>query len=152
LYRVGKGTICLQSFACLVEGDHYTAEGVVETDVAGVLVPADAFQARLAEDAAFRAMVFKCVAQRFVEYQRLVEEVALTGFDTRLARVMLRLSDAAGLVAATHAALASETASGRAFVSRRLAQFARDGVVVQEKRGVRILDRGALERIAADDR
>lgn len=152
LYRVGKGTICLQSFACLVEGDHYTAEGVVETDVAGVLVPADAFQARLAEDAAFRAMVFKGVARRFVEYQRLVEEVALTGFDTRLARVMLRLSDAAGLVAATHAALAAETASGRAFVSRRLAQFARDGVVVQEKRGVRILDRGALERIAADDR
>lgn len=151
LYRVTAGTVCLQTFTCLVEDRHYSAEGVVEEDVEGELIPAGDFRRRLAEDDAFRVLVFDGVAQRFTEYQRLVEEVALTGFDARLARVLMRL-EAGGFVAATHAALAAETASGRAFVSRRLAEFARGGVVVQEKGGVRITDRAALERIAADTR
>lgn len=152
LYRVTKGAICLQTFTCLVSGDRYSAEGVVEADVTGEMVPADLFQARLAADDAFRTLVFDGVATRFAEYQRLVEEVALTGFDQRLARVLLRLADPAGFVAATHAALAAETASGRAFVSRRLADFARQGVVKQAKGGVRITNRPGLERIAADPR
>lgn len=151
LYRVTAGTVCLQTFTCLVEDRHYSAEGVAEADVSGELIPAGDFRRRLAEDDGFRALVFDGVAQRFGEYQRLVEEVALTGFDARLARVLMRLAQD-GFVTATHAALASETASGRAFVSRRLAEFARAGVVVQEKGGVRITDRTALERIAADSR
>ncbi|WP_284265236.1 Crp/Fnr family transcriptional regulator [Roseicyclus amphidinii] len=151
LYRVTAGTVCLQTFTCLVEDRHYSAEGVVEEDVEGELIPAGDFRRRLAEDDGFRVLVFDGVAHRFTEYQRLVEEVALTGFDARLARVLMRL-EAGGFVAATHAALAAETASGRAFVSRRLAEFARGGVVVQEKGGVRITDRRALERIAADTR
>ncbi len=152
LYRVSQGSICLQTFTCLVSGAHYSAEAVVEADVSGEIVPADQFQARLARDDGFRALVFDGVAARFAEYQRLVEEVALTGFDTRLARVLLRLCDGAGFVPVTHAGLAAETASGRAFVSRRLAEFARAGVVEQAKGGVRILDRAGLERIAADSR
>jgi len=151
LYRVTAGSVCLQTFTCLVEDSHYSAEGVVEEDVEGELIPAADFRRRLAEDDGFRGTVFDGVAQRFSEYQRLVEEVALTGFDARLARVLMRL-EADGFVATTHAALAAETASGRAFVSRRLAEFARGGVVVQEKGGVRITDRAALERIAADTR
>ncbi len=151
LYRVTAGTVCLQTFTCLVEDQHYSAEGVVEEDVEGELIPANDFRRRLAEDDAFRVLVFDGVAQRFTEYQRLVEEVALTGFDARLARVLMRL-ETDGFVAATHSALAAETASGRAFVSRRLAEFARGGVVVQEKGGVRITDRASLERIAADTR
>jgi CRP/FNR family transcriptional regulator len=152
LYRVMQGTVCLQTFTCLVSGAHYSAEGVVEADVSGEIVPAELFQARLAEDDAFRALVFDGVAQRFAEYQRLVEEVALTGFDPRLARVLLRLADSVGFVPATHAALAAETASGRAFVSRRLAEFARQGVVEQARGGVQIIDPVGLERIAADIR
>ncbi len=152
LYRVTRGSICLQTFTCLVSDARYSAEGVVEADVTGEIVPAELFQARLAEDDGFRALVFDGVAERFSEYQRLVEEVALTGFDQRLARVLLRLADAASFVTATHAALAVETASGRAFVSRRLAEFARQGVVEQAKGGVQITDRVGLERIAADSR
>lgn len=78
--------------------------------------------------------------------------MALTGFDARLARVLLRLADGAGLVAATHHALAAETASGRAYVSRRLADFAARGLVTQGKEGIAITNRDALQRIADEDR
>ncbi|MDA0187899.1 MAG: Crp/Fnr family transcriptional regulator [Proteobacteria bacterium] len=152
LYRVSAGTVCLQTFGCLIDGDHYSAEGVVEADVTGRMIPAQSFHDALADDPAFRKQVFNGVAQRFAEYQRVVEEVALLGFDERLARVLFRLCDGQGFVAFTHVALAAETASGRAFVSRRLAALARAGLVAQRKGGVQILDHAALERIAAVDR
>ena len=152
LYRVSAGTVCLQTFGCLIDGDHDSAEGGVEADVSGRVIPAQSFHDALADDSAFRKQVFNGVAQRFAEYQRVVEEVALLGFDERLARVLLRLCDGQGFVAFTHVALAAETASGRAFVSRRLAALARAGLVAQRKGGVQILDHAALERIAAVDR
>ncbi|WP_368346443.1 helix-turn-helix domain-containing protein [Pelagovum sp. HNIBRBA483] len=56
------------------------------------------------------------------------------------------------MVAATHHALAAETASGRAYVSRRLADFAARGFVTQRKEGIAITNRDALQRIADEDR
>jgi CRP/FNR family transcriptional regulator len=152
LYRVSPGDMCLQTFSCLVEGRTYSAEGVAETDLEGELVPPDRFRTRLETDPAFRGLVFSAVANRFGEYERLIEDVALTGFDARLARVLLRLADGAGEVHASHNALAVETASGRAFVSRRMAEMARAGLVEQHRGGVRVLDRTGLERIAAEER
>jgi CRP/FNR family transcriptional regulator len=152
LYRVRPGEVCLQTFSCLVEGTTYAAEGMAESDLAGELIPAEQFAARMEEDRAFREQVLGSVATRFGEYQQLIEEVALTGFDARLARVLLRLSAGEGLVAATHNALAAETASGRAYVSRRLADLAERGIVAQRKDGIAILDLAGLQRIAAEDR
>ncbi len=152
LYRVQPGGICLQTFACLIDRRTYAAEGVVENDLEGELVPATDFRRRLAEDAGFRDTVMGAVAYRFGEYERLIEDIALTGFDARLARVLLRLTDKDGEVAATHGELAKETASGRAFVSRRLAEFARSGLIEQRRGGLSILDRAGLERISFEQR
>ncbi len=151
LYRVRPGEVCLQTFSCLVEGGHYGAEGIVEADLEGDLIPKADFWRLMAKDDAFRSEVFSAVAQRFGDYQRLVEEVALTGFDTRLARVLLRLCDEAGTVRATHGELAAETASGRAFVSRRLGEFAQKGMIAQGRGELRLLDRAGLRRIAEVD-
>lgn len=151
LYRVRPGEVCLQTFSCLVEVGHYGAEGVVEADLEGEMIPKAVFWRLMQEDEAFRSEVFAAVAQRFGDYQRLVEEVALTGFDTRLARVLLRLCDEAGMVRATHGELAAETASGRAFVSRRLGEFAQKGMVSQGRGELRLLDLAGLRRIAETD-
>lgn len=151
LYRVEPGQVCLQTFSCLIEGHPYGAEGVAETDLKGELVPAGAFRAQMEADAAFRERVLASVALRFTEYQQLVEDVALTGFDARLAKALLRLADGQGHVAATHGALAAETASGRAYVSRRLAEFARRGWVVQQAEGITLLDAGMLRRVSSSE-
>jgi CRP/FNR family transcriptional regulator len=152
LYRVRPGDVCLQTFACLLDGRTYSAEGVCESPVAGRILPPAEFQRRIAGDAGFRQNVFAAIAHRFADYEKLVEEIALTGFDARLARVLMRLADDRGEVHATHESLAAETASGRAFVSRRLADFARLGVVELGRGWLRIADRDGLERIAADEK
>ena len=152
LYRVQPGDVCLQTFSCLINDAPYRAEGVAETDLTGTLLPPEAFHARLGEDATFRAAIFSSVARRFGDFEQLVEDVALIGFDARLARTLLRLRDGDDRVAATHDRLATETASGRAFVSRRLADFARQGLVVPGRGWIDLTDIAGLERIAADAR
>ena len=94
----------------------------------------------------------KCTLDNYRErYERLVEDVALTSFDARLARALLRLADEDMQVHATHEQLATETASGRAFVSRRLAHFARNGLVERHRGHIALKDKSALVEIAADD-
>lgn len=151
LYRVHPGDVCLQTFACLTDGRRYSAEGVAETDIRGEVVPHTAFRRRMSEDDAFRAEVLTAVARRFADYEQLVEDVALTGFDARLARALLRLARDGDEIETTHDALAAETASGRAFVSRRLGEFVRAGLIESGRRRISIRDRAALERIAEGD-
>lgn len=151
LYRVHPGEICLQTFNCLVEGRVYSAEGVAETALEGAVVPPDEFRRLLAEDASFRDRVFTAVAHRFADFEQLIEDVALTGFDARLARVLLRLADERLCVNATHETLAVEAGSGRAVVSRQLGQFAREGWVELRRGQTHILDRAQLERIAGGE-
>lgn len=150
LYRVGPGEICLQTYGCLMDGRTYSAEGVAETSLSGRIVPPGEFRRRLAEDAPFRDAILSAVARRFHDFEQLVEDVALTGFDARLARVLLKLAGHGDVVAATHERLAAETASGRAFVSRRLAEFHRRGLVEPSRGSVRLCNRAGLEDVAAD--
>lgn len=151
LYRVAAGDVCLQTFSCLTEGLRYSAEGIAETDLVGEILPHALFRSRMADDSVFRNEVLSAIARRFADFEKLVEDVALTGFDTRLARALLRLADATDEITATHDSLAVETASGRAFVSRRLAEFSRQGLVRTARGHILLLDRAGLERIAADE-
>jgi len=150
LYRVSPGDVCLQTLACLTSDLRYSAEGVAETDIEGEIMPHAQFRAAMASDTDFRTEVMQAVARRFSDYEQLVEDVALTGFDARLARVLLRLGRDHDVITATHEALATETASGRAFVSRRLREFAKAGLVKTQRGRLTLLDRGGLARIASE--
>ena len=152
LYRVRPGEICLQTLSCLINDQPYGAEGIAESDLAGQLVPASEFREKFAKDGEFRDMIMSSISTRFAEYQQLIEDVALTGFDSRLAKVLLRVSTEDGKVRMTHSQLAVETASGRAYVTRRLAEFAKSGWVVQMEDGITILSKKELEQIAAGQR
>jgi CRP/FNR family transcriptional regulator len=152
LYRVAPGEICLQTFACLVERRAYTAEGVAEGELELEIMPAADFQRRLIDDGAFRQSVFSAIAHRFADFERLVEDVALSPLDARLARALLRLAGADGAVHATHEALAAESGSGRAAVTRQLSAFADAGWVSVERGRIGLRDTAALARIAADHR
>lgn len=150
LYRVAPGEVCLQTFSCLVEGRDYSARGVAETDLLADIIPTADFHYAMATDPAFRGRVFTAVAQRFADFERLVEDVALTGFPARLARALLRLAGKGDTVHTTHEQLAGETASGRAVVSRQLARFAADGLVALQRGAVVLEDPAALARLARE--
>ena len=148
LYRVRPGDICLQTFSALVHGAPYAADGVAETDLVIEILPPAAFQARVIEDNAFRARLFGAVADRFIDLERLVEDVALTGIPARLARALLRLADAKGVVTARHEVLATEVGTAREVISRQLAAFARDGLIIGTRGEIRLVSPDGLDGLA----
>ena len=92
LYRVGPGEVCLQTFACLVEGRRYLAEGVVEAEVSGELIPPNVFSHRMGTDDTFRQQVLGAVAHRFAEFEHVVETLAFAGLEQRVAQAILRVA------------------------------------------------------------
>ena len=151
LYRVRPGEICLQTFGCLTEHHPYSAEGIAETDVELEILPDAQFQQRIADDPAFRGQLFAAVAARFSDMERLIEDVALTSLQARLARLLLRSADGAGMVVTTHEAIAAEIGSGRAAVSRTLGTMARRGLVEIGRGTVRLTGIPGLEALATGD-
>jgi CRP/FNR family transcriptional regulator len=148
LYRVRPGDICLQTFGCLVQGTSYGAEGVAETDLVIEMISPTAFQARVADDPAFRQSLFAAVAHRFADLERLVEDVALTGIPARLARALLRLADAGGTVTATQETLATEIGSAREVIGRQLTHFARGGLIASARGTIHVLAPDGLRALA----
>ncbi|MEZ5953095.1 MAG: Crp/Fnr family transcriptional regulator [Hyphomonas sp.] len=146
LYRVKPGDVCLQTFACLADGRTYTAEGIAETDIVAEIIPLPVYERLMAEDSAFRAHISSAIAHRFADFEHLVESLALTGLEARLAEALLRLADPSGEIQMTHEALAAEIGSAREVVSRQLARFARSGLVDSSRGRVKILRRQGLEQ------
>ncbi|MBY0563329.1 MAG: Crp/Fnr family transcriptional regulator [Hyphomonadaceae bacterium] len=149
LYRVRPGEICLQTFSCLVQGKTYAAEGVAEDDVEALLIPPAGFDRLMQESERFRVAVLNSVAGRFADFEHVVEALAFSGLEQRVASALLRLADGEGVVHATHEALAAEIGSAREAVSRQLGLFARDGLVELARGRVALKRCDALSRLAA---
>lgn len=150
LYRVRPGEVCLQTFACLIENRAYSAEGVAESNLVAEIIPPTEFNRRVETNPQFRAQVFSAIAHRFSDFEQLVEDVALTGLEARLAKVLLRLADTNGVIQATHERLAVEAGSGRAVVSRQLAEWVRKEWVELSRGEVRILRADTIRHLAGD--
>jgi len=148
LYRVRPGEVCLQTFGCLVKGNAYSAEGVAESDIEIEIIPIGEFQRLIADDLPFRQKLFSAVAERFADLERLVEDVALSSIEERLARALLRLAGEGARVDATQEALATEIGSAREVVSRQLGLFARAGLVVSARGHIDLIDRAGIEALA----
>lgn len=148
LYRVRPGEVCLQTFGCLVNGTSYSAEGKAETDLEIEIIPVGEFQRLVVQDANFRQQLFAAVASRFADLERLVEDVALSPIETRMARALLRMMDNEGQVTATQESLATEIGSVREVVSRQLNGFARDGLVELARGHITVLDPKRLVKLS----
>jgi CRP/FNR family transcriptional regulator len=82
----------------------------------------------------------------------LVDEVAFTSLDLRLARRLLAEADAQGVVAKTHQQLALDLGSVREVISRYLGEWERMGWVHASRGSVEVRNRAALVSYGAGAR
>lgn len=148
LYRVAPGESCVLTTACLLAHEAYAAEGIAETTVGGLGLPPPAFDALLAEEAAFRRFVFASFTRRLTDLMALLNEVAFRRIDARLADWLLGRRGGTE-IAATHETIAVELGTAREVVSRRLKAFERQGLVALGRGRVALRDPAALRRVAA---
>jgi CRP/FNR family transcriptional regulator, anaerobic regulatory protein len=147
LYRVAPGGSCIITSSCLLGRSDYNARGIAETPLRLLLVPAPAFAQLMLDHAPFRDFVFHLFAERIAELMQLVEEVAFTRLDQRLARLILAQDRA--VLNVTHQQLADELGSVREIVSRLLKGFAEQGLVKLGREQVEVLDAAGLRKTAS---
>lgn len=149
LYRVEAGQSCVLTTNCLLARTDYTAEGIAETPVKAMLVPATTFRHLLNQSEAFRDFVFSAYAIRIAELLLLIEEVAFGRMDMRLAAWLCQHGQADGQIHATHQDLATELGTAREVISRQLKDFERRGWVVLHRGRVEIRDSAGLSSLRA---
>lgn len=150
LYRVERGQSCVLTTNCLLGGGGlYAAEGIAETAVRALVLPASVFRSLLGASAEFRDFIFSVYAARIADLLMLIEEVAFGRIDMRLAQCLLDHATAENAVLATHQELAVELGTAREVVSRQLKDFERRGWLALFRGRVELIRSDALQRLTA---
>ncbi|AZL60055.1 Crp/Fnr family transcriptional regulator [Tabrizicola piscis] len=147
LYRVNAGESCVLTTACMLADEDYAAEGLTETEVDALVIPRSVFDDLAARSAIFRSFIFRAYSRRIADLFSLIDDIVFQRVDVRLAARLLDLAQD-GTVQATHQVLAVELGTAREVISRTLGEFQRRAWVEQARGVIRILDRGALQRLA----
>lgn len=144
LYRLGPGEFCVLSVSCLLGDVLYPAAGRAAGKVIGAALPKPLFRMLVDEDPAFRNEVFGVFASRLCSLLALIEEMARTRLDERLADLLVSRGP---VIHATHQTLADELGTAREVVSRILEHFEDNGFVRLHRARVDILDARHLARL-----
>ena len=147
LYRVKPGGSCIISSSCLLGKTQYNARGITETAIKLLVLPLPLFSSLIIQNPAFRDFVFHLYSERIANLMELVEEVAFTRLDQRLAKQLLSRPD--NVLNITHQQLANELGSVREIISRLLKGFAAQGIVGLSREQIKILDREKLTQFAS---
>jgi CRP/FNR family transcriptional regulator len=150
LYRVSSGESCALTTACLMGYEDYLAEAIAETDIRAVAIPRATFDDLIAGSPEFRRFVFTAFSRRVTDLFHVIEEVAFSRMDIRLAHKLLELSHAGAEVATTQQQLASELGTAREVVSRVLTELHRRGWLTATRGHITIRNRAALEKLAGE--
>lgn len=150
LYRLGPGDSCVLTTSCLFSNRRYPAEGITDTAVRALAIPASQFNRAIEQSAAFRRFVFASFGDHLGSLIGLVEEVAFGRLDVRLARHLLGHSGVNNTVQATHQELAMELGSAREVISRQLKELELLGLVSLQRGSLTILDRHGLDELAGN--
>jgi CRP/FNR family transcriptional regulator, anaerobic regulatory protein len=144
LYQVGPGQTCVLTTSCLMAGSGFPAESTAETDVLLAALPASVFHRLMTASPPFRKFVLDNYGDLLSSLITLVDEVAFTSLDLRLARRLLAEADEQGRVLKTHQQLAYDLGSVREVISRYLSEWERMGWVHASRGSIEVRNKGAL--------
>lgn len=151
LYRVEAGESCVLTTACLLAYEDYSAEGIAETDVRAAAIPRPVFDELISRSVEFRNFIFTAYSKRITDLFMVIEEIAFQRLDIRLAHKLLELARGGGQIKTTHQQMAAELGTAREVVSRQLGEFHRRGWIAQSRGVIDLLDKTAIDRLAAMD-
>lgn len=148
LYRVTAGESCALTTACLMGYEDYQAEAIVESDAEAVAIPRATFDTLIARSPEFRSFVFTAFSRRVTNLFHIIEEVAFSRIDMRLAEKLTELADSDQRLEITHQQLAAELGSAREVISRQLKEFQNRGWITLARGMIELKNYAALQKLA----
>jgi CRP/FNR family transcriptional regulator len=151
LYRVGPGESCVLTTSCLMSDGSYPAEGITESAVSALVIPAPVFHTAMQDSEQFRSFVMNNFSLRIADLLTLIEEITFRRIDSRLAARLIQLADIDGNLRLTHQDLATELGSAREVISRMLKEFERKGWIRLGRGTIKLRDTESLTGLAQCD-
>lgn len=148
LYWIEPGETCILALTATLDG-RAPYPAWVETEgqaVDVVIVPPPMFHALFEQETAIRQFVFQALSGRVFELMRTIEEVGIFRLEQRLAALLLRRADEAGVVSLSQERIANHLGTAREVVFRALRSLRSRGLVEASRGSIRIVDRQTLEQ------
>jgi CRP/FNR family transcriptional regulator, anaerobic regulatory protein len=141
LYRIEPGQSCVMSVGCGPGIGAFPANVVAELPTLAAFMPAVTLRRLFSESESFREFVLEQFAGRVAEVMELVQEVAFSRVDERLAQHLAERAAAGGTaeVRATHQELADNVGTSREVVSRILKDWEARSMLELSRGSIRLL-------------
>ena len=148
--RLRAGDVCILSASCVLAPITIDVNIDAEEDAEAVVICAYYFAQVAKENSPVECFAYKLAAERFSDAMRAVRRVLFYSVERRLALFLLQemLKKEDDTIHMTHEKLAKYLCSAREVVTRMLRQFADDGVVELSRKGIKVLDKTKLQRMA----
>ena len=150
LYRLNSTETCVLTTSCLMSGDYYSAEAIVEEDAKILTMPADQFFSSIEESALFRSFVFTSFSKRLSDLMVKVDDIAFRSIERRIANALIHHAKDGTTVHATHEQLATEVGTAREVISRKLSQWVVADIIEKKRGEIKLLAISKLESIASE--
>ena len=152
LYRVMPGETCPINMLSVLVGSDAPATSEVEHEANAVICSSATLRHWVAQSETVRRFVFEEIYTRFVTVTNLLQNVAFSTLEQRLAQFLLARfamwSSQPPRLVFTHERLANELATAREVVSRLLKAFEHLGAVELQRGLIVLRDEGALRLLA----
>ncbi len=150
LYRLHAGEMCMLSASCVLDTLTFDVFVDAEEDSECYVVPGCAYAAASDHSKDIKIFTLETAVSRFSDVMWVMQQILFMSMDKRLAIFLCDESARTGsqVISLTHEQIAKYMGSAREVVSRMLKYFTNEGIVEVSRKGIRILDKERLRRMA----
>lgn len=146
LYRMSAGESCILTTSALLNDEQYYAQGVAESAITALAIPAEDFNRMVALAPDFSRFVLKDYAKRVTSIISLIDKMASRDVLADVGHFLLE-HHKEHVVFTTQADMAMDIGTAREVVSRKLAFLESKEVIRRERGKIIIIDPQALEHL-----
>ena len=150
LYRLHKGDMCMLSASCVLQTITFDVAVDAEEDSECIVLSGTAFKQMSEQYPDIRIFALETAVSRFSDVMWVMQQILFMSMDKRLA-IFLHDESArtsSDTISLTQEQIAKYIGSAREVVSRILKYFAAEGIVEVSRKGVHILDKERLRKLA----
>jgi len=139
LFRLNAGESCALTTSCLLTNSSYYAEGIAETDLKIITIPAASFRSLLNQYPDLSVSLLDNYARRIGELTSVIDRLVSRDLSFELKSLLREKADAENIIKMSHQKIADELGSSREVISRKLKAFENAGLVKLARGRVQIL-------------
>lgn len=150
LYRLHKGDICMLSASCVLQTITFDVFVDAEENSECYVISGSAFAEVSARNPQIKIFALETAVSRFSDVMWVMQQILFMSMDKRLAIFLADESarTKSDTIALTHEQIARYIGSAREVVSRMLKYFANEGIVEVSRKGIKILNKKRLFKLA----